>query len=180
MEENLNYRATVLPRLFSYFRRNPPEAQRYGRTPDHPANQEAIANRAYANRIGNGDVASGDGWRFRGRGLKQITGRANYRSFTEEHEALFGEAIDFESNPDLLSEPKYAVRSALHFWVDNDLHALADRGVVRSAADAITRVINRHTDSYDQRWENTRRYHRQGTFSNACRFSVAAPRFEDQ
>ncbi len=180
LEENLNYRATALPQIFSYFRRNRAEAERYGRTATQRADQEAIANRVYANRIGNGDVASGDGWRFRGRGLKQLTGRANYRAFTQDHEALFGEVIDFEANPDLLSEPRYAVRSAIHFWVDNDLYALADRGVTRSAADAITRVINRHTDSYGQRWNNTRNLHNRRTFSNVCRFSVAAPRFEDQ
>ncbi|WP_170607397.1 phage minor head protein [Ruegeria arenilitoris] len=180
LEENLNYRATALPQIFSYFRRNRAEAQLFGRTSDHPADQEAIANRVYANRIGNGGVASGDGWRFRGRGLKQLTGRANYRAFTRGHEALFGEAIDFEQNPDLLSEPKYAVRSAIFFWVDNNLHTVADRGITRSATDAITRVINRHTDSYGQRWNNTRRLHREGTFSNVCKFSVAAPRFEDQ
>jgi len=180
LEENLNYRATILPRIFSYFRFNPAEAQTYGQTSDHPADQEAIANRAYANRIGNGDVASGDGWRFRGRGLKQLTGRANYRAFTEDHDTLFGEAIDFESNPDLLLEPKYAVRSAIHFWVDNNLHALADLGIVQNTSDAITRAINRNTDSYGQRWDNTRRLHRGGIFSNVCRFSVAAPRFEDQ
>ena len=76
--ESLDYRADRLGSIFSYFRRNPDEALLYGRTADHPADQEAIANRAYADRNGNGNVESGDGWRFRGRGLKQVTSRANY------------------------------------------------------------------------------------------------------
>lgn len=70
--EDLDYRADKLAPIFRYFRRHPDEAELYGRTDEHPADQEAIANRAYADRNGNGDVASGDGWRFRGRGLKQL------------------------------------------------------------------------------------------------------------
>lgn len=77
--ESLDYRADRLAPIFSYFRRNPEDALLYGRTDDQPADQEAIANRAYADRNGNGDIESGDGWRYRGRGLKQVTGRANYR-----------------------------------------------------------------------------------------------------
>mgnify|MGYP002652002814 CR=1 FL=1 len=93
LDENLNYSPAGLKALFSYFAKHPAEAELYGRTDKHPANPEAIANRAYANRNGNGDVASGDGWLFRGRGLKQLTGRANYRAFTQTHARLFGEAL---------------------------------------------------------------------------------------
>ncbi len=154
----------------------------YGRTADHPANRPAIANHAYVNRNGNGDIASGDGWRYRGRGIFQLTGRANYHAFTHSHAELFGEEVDFEANPDLLTQPKYAVRSALFFWVDNGLFAIADRGVNDSAANAITRVINRDTPkaSYKARRENADGLFRSGVFSNICRFSVARPRFEDQ
>jgi putative chitinase len=151
--ESFNYAARNLGPTFSYFRRNPGEAQRYGRTADHPADRQAIANRAYANRSGNGDIASGDGWRYRGRGIFQLTGRANYRSLTRGHAELFGEEVDFEAHPDLVAQPKYAVRSALFFWVDNGLFAIADRGVNDSAANAITRVINRKKpeESYEAR-----------------------------
>lgn len=177
--ESLDYRADRLGLIYSYFRRNPDEALLYGRTADHPADQEAIANRAYADRNGNGNVESGDGWRFRGRGLKQVTGRANYRAFTEDHAQMFGEQIDFEAEPDLLEKPRYAVRSALCFWHANDLYSLADAGINRAAADSITAIINRGTDSYGQRWENVRRLNETEVFANVCRFSVSRPRFED-
>ena len=177
--ESLDYRADRLGSIFSYFRRNPDEALLYGRTTDHPADQVAIANRAYADRNGNGNVESGDGWRFRGRGLKQVTGRANYRAFAEEHTRMFGEQIDFEADPDLLGTPRYAVRSALWFWHANDLFSLADAGINRVAADSITAIINPGTDSYGQRWDNVRRLSEAEVFANVCRFSVSRPRFED-
>lgn len=177
--ESLDYRADRLGSIFSYFRRNPDEALLYGRTADHPADQEAIANRAYANRNGNGNVKSGDGWRFRGRGLKQITGRAGYRAFTEDHALMFGEQVDFEAEPDLLGTPRYAARSALWFWRANGLFGLADAGINRAAADSITAIINPGTDTYGQRWENIRRLSESEVFANVCRFSVSRPRFED-
>lgn len=177
--EGLDYRADRLGSIFRYFRLNPEEALLYGRTADHPADQEAIANRAYADRNGNRDVESGDGWRFRGRGLKQVTGRANYRAFTEDHARMFGEQIDFEAEPDLLGTPRYAVRSALWFWRAHDLFSLADAGINRAAADSITAIINPGTDSYGQRWENVRALSESEVFANICRFSVARPRFED-
>ena len=177
--ESLDYRADRLGSIFRYFRRNPDEALLFGRTTDHPADQEAIANRAYADRNGNGGVESGDGWRFRGRGLKQVTGRANYRAFTEDHAQLFGEWIDFEAEPELLGTPRFAARSALWFWRANDLFTLADAGISRAAADSITAIINPGTDSYAERWENVQKLSDSEVFSNVCRFSVAKPRFED-
>lgn len=164
--ENLNYSVAALKATFSYFANNPAEAERFGRATGQPADQEAIANRAYAGRIGNGDVASGDGWRFRGRGLKQTTGRDNYRQFTQTHERIFGAPIDFEASPALLADPRYAVRSALSFWLDNGLPRIADQGVTRAATDAITAVINRNTDSYDARWSNVQAVHESGFFDD--------------
>jgi putative chitinase len=177
--ESLDYRADRLGSIFRYFSRNPDEALLFGRTTDHPADREAIAKRAYADRNGNGGVESGDGWRFRGRGLKQVTGRANYRAFTEDHAQLFGERIDFEAEPELLGTPRFAARSALWFWRANDLFTLADAGISRAAADSITAIINPGTDSYAERWENVRNLSDSEVFSNVCRFSVAKPRFED-
>ena len=113
LEENLNYNPRGLRDTYRYFRDNPEEAEQYGRTNGHPADRVAIANLAYANRSGNGDAASGDGWTYRGRGLFQLTGRANYRDFATWHETVFGDGIDFEADPVHAAEPVYAVRSAV-------------------------------------------------------------------
>lgn len=115
LEEDLDYKPERLRVTYAYFRDNPDEADRLGRTVDHSADPVAIANLAYANRNGNGDAASGDGWTYRRRGLFQLTGRANYYAFTAWHESIFGEGIDFEAEPDRASEPVYAVRSAIFF-----------------------------------------------------------------
>ena len=177
--ESLDYPPDRLGVPFRYFRRHPDEALRFGRTDEHPADQEAIEKRAYADRNGNGDIERGDGWRFRGRGLKQVTGRANNRAFTEDHAELFGELIDFEAEPELLGTPRYAARSAFWFWRANNLFSLADAGVNQAAADSITAIINPGTNSYDQRWENVRDLNASAVFASICRFSVARPRFED-
>jgi putative chitinase len=143
VSENLDYAESALKLLFSYYKKNPAEAKKHGRNSKHAADQEAIANHAYSNRIGNGDATTGDGWKFRGRGIKQLTGRGNYRAFTKSHKALWGEDINFEENPDLLStEGKYAVRSAISFWIDNSLYSLADAGVTESASKKISAKIN--------------------------------------
>jgi predicted chitinase len=152
LTENLNYQASALPGLFGYFATHPAEAQTYGRTSAHPADQVAIANRAYANRYGNGNVASGDGWRYRGRGLKQLTFRDNYRDLDNRYQGIFGETSPgFEANPDLLGAAKYGFRSAVFFWLRHKLYEKADQGATDAAVNSITAVINLHTDSYARR-----------------------------
>lgn len=106
-------------------------------TPNATANRIAhkpadIANLTYAGRMGNGSAGTGDGWRYRGRGLIQITGRDNYR--------VCGEALglDLMGHPETLESPLYAALSAGWYWHANGLNALADRGNIR----AITRRIN--------------------------------------
>lgn len=164
--ESLNYSADRLKRPkkqaskgkpagpFSYFwpAARHAEADLYGRTSEHPANEKEIANRAYAVANGNRGLASGDGWRYIGRGLKQLTGRANYKGFSLRYAALWGGSIDFEENPELLEQPLYAVRSAVWFWLHYRLYEIADNGADRENVDAITAVINKNTDSYDARW----------------------------
>lgn len=151
LTENLDYRVGELKK-FSYFRAHPDEAELYGRKPGQKANQEAIANRAYANRNGNDDVASGDGWLYRGRGMIQLTGRANYQSFTVQHNKIWpDDKQDFVLTPDLVAEEKYAVRSALVFWKRHNLDAIAAQGVSCTEADKITRGVNRNTDTYAKR-----------------------------
>ena len=104
LQENLTYSAGRLREIFPKYFPSLELANAYARQP------EKIANRAYASRMGNGNEASGDGWRYRGRGLMQITGRANY--------AACGKALglDLIGNPDLLLQPQYAVESACWFF----------------------------------------------------------------
>lgn len=158
LRESMNYTAAALKATFSYFADNPDEADKYGRLEDangkvtQTADQEAIANRAYAERLGNGDIASGDGWAFRGGGLLQTTGRDNYQSLQDAYEASTDDdSIDFMEDPDLLAEPEYALAAAAHYWTQNNLHIAADAGTQGSNVDAITAVINQYTDSYDER-----------------------------
>lgn len=95
-------------------------------------NPQGLANRVYAGRNGNGDTASGDGWRYRGRGLIQLTGRANY--------AIAAAALGrpYVEQPDLVAQPSDACLTAAHYWTTHGCNALADS----SQIDAITRVIN--------------------------------------
>ena len=93
---------------------------------------EAIANRVYANRLGNGDEASGDGWRYRGSGYKQLTGRSNYRTIGGIIK------LDIESNPELVREPETSARVAFAFWDASGCSPLADAGDV----EGITQKIN--------------------------------------
>ena len=124
--ENLNYSADALRRVFAKYFPTKAEAEAYARNP------ERIANRVYANRMGNRNEASGDGWRFRGRGLIQLTGRSNYRAF-----AAWLDDERIVEEPDLVSS-EYAVHSAVFFWDKNGLNRLADRDDVV----AVTRRIN--------------------------------------
>lgn len=95
-------------------------------------NPQALACRVYANRLGNGDEASGDGWRYRGRGLFQITGRANYMA------AGGALSVDLKNHPELVAEPEGAAMAAGWFWSAAGCNDLADS----SQIDAITRKIN--------------------------------------
>ncbi|WP_175871875.1 glycoside hydrolase family 19 protein [Burkholderia sp. BCC0397] len=146
--ESLNYAAEALTSgTFSYFSEHPEEAKEYGRTKDHPANEEAIANRVYADRDGNGPPESGDGYRYRGRGMIQLTHRGGYQRFTKWHKAnaeAWPEDVaeDFEVNPESVGQVKYAVRSACFFWVAHNLYSLADQGDAQNVVDSISKVIN--------------------------------------
>lgn len=90
-----------------------------------------IASNTYADRMGNGSVESQEGWKFRGRGILQITGKSNYAELT------LNTGIDFVSNPDLLKEPAYALISACFFWKSNNLNRFADKKDIVSLSKAI-------------------------------------------
>lgn len=133
LSENLNYSAEALRRVFPKYFPTAELAAAYARNP------ERIASRVYAGRLGNGDEKSGDGWRYRGRGLIQITGRDNYRAI--------GEACreDFLTQPDLVAMAKFAVMTACAWWKENGLNELCDglEGADGGGAfERITRRIN--------------------------------------
>lgn len=115
LEENLNYSAQGLTRTW-------PSRFPSGFADSYARKPQAIANRAYSNRMGNGDEESGDGWRFRGRGIIQLTGKSNY---TECSNFLFNDET-LVNTPDLLFDPYYAIHSACWFWSKNKLNSLAD------------------------------------------------------
>ncbi len=114
--ENLNYSAEALMRIWPKRFPTLEFAKKFHRQP------ELIANAVYSSRMGNGPAASGDGWRYRGRGLKQLTGADNYRRCGEAM------GVDLLKDPDLLLSPKFAARSAGWFWSANGCGALADAG----------------------------------------------------
>lgn len=144
--ENLNYSAELLKSKdkgpFKYFKEHPDEAEKYGRTETHKANPEAIANRAYANRNGNGDITSGDGWRYRGGGYIQVTGKYNYEKVNEEVKRKCPEFTNKICGETVNKLPE-ALISAMAYWSWKKLNAKADTGYADKDVDAITNVINK-------------------------------------
>jgi putative chitinase len=137
LTENLNYRAESLVKTWPrYF--NTGNAGSYARNP------QRIANRAYADRMGNGNEASGDGWRFCGRGLIQLTGRSNYQAFADSIET------DINDIPDYLATFEGAVQSACWFWETNNLNKWADLGDIVT----LTKRINGGTLGLDDRMKH--------------------------
>jgi putative chitinase len=122
--ENLNYKAERLAQIFpKYFRDVDPS--------EYAHNPEKIANRVYANRMGNGDEESGDGYKFRGRGLIELTGHDNYESFAEDM------GMDLDAAIAYLGTPEGAAMSAGWFWDQHDLNELADAGDVTRCTEKI-------------------------------------------
>ena len=126
IKENLNYRAASLVKTFAKYFPDDATAAQYANKP------EKIANRVYANRMGNGNEASGDGYRFCGRGLIQVTGRDNYTLFAGSL------GIPVEEASDYLATFEGAAQSACWFWETNNLNRYADSGDIKG----MTRVIN--------------------------------------
>lgn len=145
-EENLNYSADGLRRIFSkYFTANAP-ALTYARKP------ERIANRVYSNRMGNGDEASGDGWKFRGRGALQTTGKENYRLLAEHVKNP-----EILQNPDLV-ETTYAFESALFYFDKNNIWKYCDK-VDDDHIYKVTKAVNGGTNGLDDRTLKTKKYY---------------------
>ena len=145
-QENLNYSAKGLNGIFKKYFPTEASAVDYARKP------QKIANKVYANRMGNGTEASGDGYKFRGRGYIQLTGKSNY--------TLFGKAIgeDICANPDLVSS-KYALLSAAWFWSKNGLNTIADGGSEDSVVTSVTKRVNGGTNGLADRITHFKEYY---------------------
>jgi putative chitinase len=126
IRENLNYRAASLQKTFPKYFSTPELAEAYAKQP------ERIANRVYANRMGNGSESSGDGWRYCGRGLIQLTGHDNYQAFADSVQGQLEDVADY------LETFEGAVQSACWFWETNDLNQYADAEDIKS----MTKRIN--------------------------------------
>jgi len=133
--EGMNYSSAQLIQK-TWPRRFPTEAA----AAPYVHNPEALANRVYANRNGNGDEASGDGYRFRGRGFAQTTGRGNYR------------AVGFEDNPEALAEPQNAANSAAAYWQSHGLNGRTAGVLNRAQLDAVSQTVNGGDVGSQERW----------------------------
>lgn len=144
LTESLNYTVEALIERFKRHRISIEDARRFGRAPGQPANEERLANILYGGAWGLkelGNTQPGDGWKFRGRGLKQLTGRDNYARCGH----AIGEPLTIE--PERLLQPINAALSAGWFWQSNGLNAIADRGDVR----AMTKIVNGGENGLKQR-----------------------------
>lgn len=151
LSENLNYKAATLaacwPNRFATLGADKKPIKENGKlVPTAVANSiagkpELIANLVYSSRMGNGPAESGDGWKFRGRGLKQLTGKDNYARCGRDL------GLDLVGNPDLLIQPLAAARSAGWFWKANSLSTFADKGDL----EGMTKRINGGLIGYQQR-----------------------------
>jgi putative chitinase len=135
LKENLNYKAESLLKVFPKYFKTLDEANKYAKKP------EKIANKIYGNRMGNGDEASGDGFRYCGRGLIQLTGKENYSWFAASLE------MPVEDVPEYLQTFEGAVQSACWFWETNNLNGLADKGDIIN----LTKKINGGTIGLEDR-----------------------------
>jgi len=144
--ENLNYSAKGLQTTFGkYFPGNLEES--YARQP------EKIASRVYADRMGNGNEASKDGWKFRGRGALQLTGKSNYKAFSD-----YLKNPEVMNNPDLVAND-FAFESAMFFFDKNKLWDICDKGVSDATILSLTKRINGGTNGLDHRSALTKKYY---------------------
>lgn len=151
LAENLNYSAKRLRQVWP--RRFPTDAAAQAVA----GNPQALANLVYNGRMGN-RAGSDDGWHFRGRGPKQLTGRDNYTAFNawaREH-GLLAEGQDIRTSPELLTRPQWGALSAAWFWSSNNLSSILDRFDGEAACRALTKRINGGTIGLADRWNRTR------------------------
>lgn len=145
VRENLNYSSEGLKTTFKKYFPTEALAIAYARQP------EKIANRVYANRMGNGDEASGDGWKYRGRGFIQLTGKDNYKAFGD----FIGE--DLLNNPDLVAT-KYPLTSAVYFFDKNKIWDICDKGDTDAIVTLVTMKVNGGKNGLDDRLNKFKTY----------------------
>lgn len=146
VNENLNYGAKGLLGIFKKYFPNEAIAKQYERKP------EKIANRVYSGRMGNGPEQSGDGWKYRGRGYIQLTGKSNYASFDQ---VVPENILD---NPDLVAT-KYPLLSAAWFFHKNGLHKIADEGASEAVVTKVTKRVNGGTIGLADRLKHFNEYY---------------------
>lgn len=146
VRENLNYSADGLRKIFPKYFPTLEAANKYARQP------EKIANKVYGNRMGNGDEASGDGYKFRGRGFIQLTGKDNYAAFDKFVDD------DILANPDLVAT-KYPLTSAAFFFHKNKLWDICDKGHTHDVVLAVTKRVNGGTHGLTDRQEKFDLFH---------------------
>jgi len=145
-QENLNYSAKGLNGIFKKYFPTEATAAPYNRNP------QKIANKVYSNRMGNGTEASGDGYKFRGRGYIQLTGKDNYTAFGKSI------GVDMTINPDLVAS-QYALLSAAWFFTKNGLHKMADGGATDAVVTSITKRVNGGTIGLADRIKHFKEYY---------------------
>jgi putative chitinase len=146
VRENLNYSADGLRKIFPKYFPTIEAANKYARQP------EKIANKVYANRMGNGDEASGDGWKYKGAGYIQLTGKDNYAAFDKFVDD------DIMANPDLVAT-KYPLTSAAFFFHKNKLWDICDKGHGDDVVLAVTKRVNGGTHGLADRQEKFDLFH---------------------
>lgn len=151
--ENLSYRAARIRDLAAQSKPGSRWRSLGPRADELANNPEALGNAAYGGRLGNGSEASGDGFRYLGRGLIQNTGKANYEAVRDLLRETMRGCPDFVAVPDALAAPQWAALAAAAYWHEHDLNTLADRG----AFDQITRRINGGDNGGDDRRERYKR-----------------------
>ena len=144
--ENLNYSAKGLASTFSKYFPSETSAAPYERKP------EKIANKVYGGRIGNGPEASGDGWKYRGRGALQLTGKSNYQAFADHINRP-----DVMTNPDLVAG-ELAFESAIFFFDKNNLWTICDHGTDNATITIVSKKINGGTLGLDDRIAKTKKF----------------------
>lgn len=149
LRENIaSYTEKNLLNNMGYYKKHPAEAKIDAAIKDRALKEKTICNKAYmdinrAKKLALGNVKQGDGYKFIGRGMKQLTGRYNYTQFNKFYmKAWPNEKLNFVENPELIEQPKYAARTALVYWLANKLYDLADKGAIHDVVDLVTKGVN--------------------------------------